>query len=105
MGIKKMKISNEKRNENISEFISKNLERPLINSKYIKYYEVAVGENETDFLTPEDILDIIEIADADFSLFILDAQVDVDKLSKDVRKTTDTIIKNVLKPKKKKKKK
>lgn len=94
-----MKISNKIRDERIQNFIGTNFEAPLIRQKYIKLYEVVLDDEGliTEFLSPEDICIIAEEVGPGFSCIIADAIVDMKKLSKDTRKTTDSIIKSVLK--------
>lgn len=97
----KMKISNEHRDEKIAKFINGCFEAPLISKKYIKYYEVVVGDDEVEYFTLEDILMIAEEVGPDFKIIVSGAEIDMSKLTKDVRKTTNSIIKSSLKKNKK----
>lgn len=100
-----MKISNIQRDEKISKFANKYFEAPLFPQKYIKYYEVFVDDDEIERFTLEDILLIAENVGPDFKILIHDVEVDMQKFTKDVRKTTDAMIRSIMKPKINKKKK
>lgn len=94
-----MKISNKIRDEKIQKFINTDFEAPLIRQKYIKLYEIVLDEeNEiTEFLAPDELMLIAEEVGPGFTCIISSAIVDMRKITKDTRKTTDAIIRSAMK--------
>ena len=97
-----MKITDD-RDKNIIEFLDSNVVPHFAHMKYIKYYEVFISENQVLMVTPEEIFEICEEQGPDFSLDIAGARLNYEKISKDIKKSTNKIVKNALKNKKPKK--